>query len=71
MTHPEPEDEHPFAWDEHVDDEEVQDPVPARDLKRVGLVVGTALVLLVGLFFLLAKILGGLIGDMWDSVFTF
>jgi hypothetical protein len=46
-------------------------PEHSRDVRRVGLVLGVALVVLIALVLLLLQVLGNVFGDMWDKVFTF
>lgn len=65
MTEPPHDDS--FGWQA---DDEPHEP-PARDLRRVGVVVGISLVVLVALIALLVQVVSGVFGDMWDSVFTF
>lgn len=67
MTEPEHNDS--FGW--HGDDDAPDHTTPSRDLRRVGVVVGISLVVLVALFALLVQVLSNVFGDMWDSVFTF
>jgi hypothetical protein len=67
MTDPEHDDS--FGW--HGDDEPAEPATPSRDLRRVGVVVGISLIVLVALFALLLQVLSNVFGDMWDSVFTF
>jgi len=66
MTDPERDDD-PFHWAEEPEPE----PAPTSDLRRVGQVLGVAVLLLVLLLALLAKIAGGVFADIWHSVFTF
>ena len=66
MTDPQRDDD-PFEWSAEPEPE----PTPTSDLRRVGQVLGIAVVLLVLLLALLAKIAGGVFADMWHSVFTF
>ena len=67
MTEPAREDD-PFDW---ADEPEADDPAPTSDLRRVGQVLSIAVVLLVVLLAVLAKVAGGVFADMWHSVFTF
>ena len=67
MTEPEHHDS--FGW--HGEDEPSEHATPATDLRRVGVVIGVSLVVLVALVALLVQVLGNVFGDMWDSVFTF
>ena len=62
-------DDSAFAW--KGDDESSVDRAPAHDLRRVGLVLGVALMVLIGLGILLLQVLGDVFSDMWNSVFTF
>ncbi len=62
-------DEDAFAW--QGDDQPPPEAAPARDLRRVGLVLGIALLVLIGLGILLLQVLGDVFSDMWNSVFTF
>ncbi len=64
MTEP-PRDDDPFEWAGEPEAE------PTSDLRRVGQVLGIAVVLLVLLLVVLAKVAGGVFADMWHSVFTF
>jgi hypothetical protein len=70
MTEPDRDDESTFGWRDDDEAPSATEP-PSRDARRVGLVLGSALVLLVLMFVLLVNLLGGIVGDMWDSVFTF
>ena len=58
-----------FAFDE--DDSMPEHGADSRDVRRVGLVLGVALVVLIALVLLLLQVLGNVFGDMWDKVFTF
>ncbi len=66
MTEPSRDDD-PFEWA----GEPKPEPAPTSDLRRVGQVLGIAVVLLALLLVVLAKVAGGVFADMWDSVFTF
>ncbi|MFY9914978.1 MAG: hypothetical protein WAK18_09945 [Nocardioidaceae bacterium] len=66
MTEP-PRDDDPFDWAGEPEAE----PAPTSDLRRVGQVLSIAVVLLVVLLAVLAKVAGGVFADMWHSVFTF
>jgi hypothetical protein len=60
----------PFAFD--ADDEAMPERgADSRDVRRVGLVLGVALVVLIALILLLLQVLGNVFGDMWDKIFTF
>jgi hypothetical protein len=67
MTEPPHDDS--FGW--HGDDDPNEPAAPSRDVRRVGVVIGISLVVLVALFALLIQVLSGVFGDMWDSLFTF
>jgi hypothetical protein len=63
-------DEGAFAFDAD-DDNMPEHGADSRDVRRVGLVLGIALVVLIALVLLLLQVLGNVFGDMWDKVFTF
>ena len=69
---PSPEhDDGSFAFGADDDETMPEHGADSRDVRRVGLVLGVALVVLIALVLLLLQVLGNVFGDMWDKVFTF
>ena len=60
-----------FAFGADDDETMPEHGADSRDVRRVGLVLGVALVVLFALVLLLLQVLGNVFGDMWDKVFTF
>lgn len=69
MSQPEKDSDGAFPWE--LPQSTQPEESPTKDGRRVGLVVGSALLIVAVLVVVLIQIVSGIFGDMWHSVFTF